>query len=177
MNRLSLALAAALLLPASYASAHCQVPCGIYGDQNRFEQMLEDTQTVAKAIDQINDLANPQGANDMNQLGRWIMNKESHATNIQTTIGEYFLAQRIKSDNPKYVQQLKAAHAVIVAAMKCKQSAEPATAEALKKSILDLYRAYEGKEPQLGHKHAAPKKVAEKKAAAKKVATKKVATK
>ena len=24
--------------------AHCQVPCGIYGDQLRFEQMLEDEQ-------------------------------------------------------------------------------------------------------------------------------------
>jgi len=178
MNRLPLAVAAAVLLPASFAAAHCQVPCGIYGDQNRFEQMLEDTKTVAKAIDQINELASPQGANDMNQLGRWIINKESHATNIQTTIGEYFLAQRIKADNPKYVDQLKAAHAVIVAAMKCKQSAEPATADALEKAIHDLYRAYEGKEPQLGHKHThAPAAKPAKKVAAEQVAAKQVAAK
>jgi nickel superoxide dismutase len=38
---------------------------------------------------------------------------------------------------------------VIVAAMKTKQTVDPASAEALKKSVLDLYRAYEGKEPQL----------------------------
>ena len=57
----------------------------------------------------------------------------------------------MKADSPRYVDQLKACHAVIVAAMKAKQAADPATAEALKAAILDLYRAYEGKEPQLGH--------------------------
>ena len=39
----------------------------------------------------------------------------------------------------------------MVAAMKCKQDAKPATAEALKKAIFDLYRAYEGKEPNFEH--------------------------
>ena len=32
---------------------HCEVPCGIYSDQMRFEQMLEDTATIAKSIDNI----------------------------------------------------------------------------------------------------------------------------
>ncbi len=36
---------------------HCEVPCGIYADQMRFEQMLEDTKTIAKAIDSINEFA------------------------------------------------------------------------------------------------------------------------
>ena len=31
----------------SLAMAHCQVSCGIYGDQLRFEQMLEDQHTIA----------------------------------------------------------------------------------------------------------------------------------
>ena len=34
-----------MLMFASLAFAHCQVPCGIYGDQLRFEQMLEDQKT------------------------------------------------------------------------------------------------------------------------------------
>lgn len=145
-------LAASLLfvLPASIVSAHCQVPCGIYGDQRRFEEMLEDTQTIAKAIAQIGELAGTHDAQGHNQLARWVANKESHATNIQTTVGEYFLAQRVKADKPRYVEQLKASHAVIVAAMKAKQSADPAAAESLKSAILELYKAYEGKEPQLG---------------------------
>lgn len=151
---LSIAIVAAALLPAAIASAHCQVPCGIYHDQHRFEEMLEDTETITKAIAEIGTLSGTHDATGHNQLARWVMNKEKHATNIQNIVAEYFLAQRIKSDNPKYVEQLKAAHSVIVNAMKTKQAADPANATALKKSILDLYRAYEGKEPQFAdHSH------------------------
>lgn len=130
-------------------AAHCQVPCGIYGDQRRFEELLEDTATIAKAIGEIETLAGTHDATGHNQLARWVGAKEDHATNIQQIIGQYFLAQRIKPDADDYVDQLKAAHGVIVAAMKCKQAADPATAEKLKSAIHDLYRAYEGKEPQV----------------------------
>ena len=51
------------------------------------------------------------------------------------------------------MKQLTAAHAVIIAAMKCKQSADPATAKVLETAIFDLYRAYEGKEPAFDHSH------------------------
>lgn len=155
---LSLAALLFALTATSDLLAHCQVPCGIYGDQHRFEEMLEDTSTIAKAITEIGNSSGTHDANGHNQLARWILNKEKHATNIQTIVGEYFLAQRIKSDNPKYVEQLKAAHGVIVAAMKAKQAADPATATALKNAIYDLYRAYEGKEPQFGalHRHSHP---------------------
>lgn len=132
---------------------HCQVPCGVYADQLRFEQMLEDTTTIAKAITAVNDFSTgladaPPSAKDMNQVMRWINTKESHASNTQKIIAEYFLTQRIKESNKEYTNQLITAHKVMVAAMKCKQDANPATAETLKKAILDLYRAYEGKEPK-----------------------------
>lgn len=39
----------------------------------------------------------------------------------------------------------------MVAAMKCTQDADPATAENLKNAIYDLYRAYEGKELNSDH--------------------------
>ncbi len=144
-----LVVAGLVVLQGRFAVAHCEVPCGIYADQMRFQQMLEDTETIAKAITNINDLTGKSDAQSANQLVRWINTKETHATNTQHTIAQYFMTQRIKSDNDNYVKQLTAAHAVMVAAMKCKQSADAATAEALKKAILDFYRAYEGKEPQL----------------------------
>lgn len=134
------------------SAPHCQVPCGIYADQLRFEQMLEDTATIAKAITSINELADgmadtPPTGKAINQVTRWVSTKENHATNTQKIIAEYFLAQRVKPDHKEYVGQLATSHKVIVAAMKCKQDSDPATAEALKKAIFDLYRAYEGKEP------------------------------
>jgi len=139
---------------ASVVMAHCQVPCGIYGDQLRFEQLLEDELTISKAQLQIHELSSGDvDAQSVNQLARWVATKEDHATKIQDTITHYFLAQRIKSNNPDYVKQLQAAHTVIVTAMKCKQSADPATAKDLEKAIFDLYRAYEGKEPDFDHEH------------------------
>jgi nickel superoxide dismutase len=139
---------------ASIAFAHCQVPCGIFSDQLRFEQMLEDEHTISKAQLQINELAGGDvDAQTVNQMARWVTTKEDHASKIQETIANYFMAQRIKADNPNYVKQLTAAHTVMVNAMKCKQSADPETAKALEKSIFDLYRAYEGKEPEFEHSH------------------------
>ena len=109
----------------SLAMAHCQVPCGIYGDQLRFEQMLEDQHTIAKAQAQINEMTEGEiTAQKVNQMARWVAAKEDHATKVQNTIAAYFMAQRIKADNKNYVKQLTAAHAVMVAAMKCKQSAD-----------------------------------------------------
>ena len=63
------------------------------------------------------------------------------------------MAQRIKPDNPDYAKQLTAAHTVMIAAMKAKQSADAATAKTLEKAIFDFYRAYEGKEPDFDHEH------------------------
>lgn len=145
---------AAVCTFTTLAMAHCQVPCGIYGDQLRFEQMLEDEKTISKAQLQMNELLEGEvNAQAINQIGRWVATKEEHCTNIQNTIAAYFMAQRIKADNKDYVKQLTAAHKVMVAAMKCKQSADAETAKVLEKAIFDLYRAYEGKEPDFDHEH------------------------
>jgi nickel superoxide dismutase len=137
--------------PAPAPVPHCEVPCGIYADQMRFQMMLEDTATIAKAIGAVNEFASSleagPSAKDINQATRWVMTKEDHATKVQHVMAQYFLTQRIKADHKEYTGQLATAHRVIVAAMKCKQDADPATAEALKKAIYDFYRAYEGKEP------------------------------
>lgn len=127
------------------AAAHCEVPCGIYADQQRFEAMLEDHLTVRKAMEQINELAGKDDAQSMNQLARWVSTKESHATQTQHVIAQYFMTQRIKPDDPKYVEKLTTAHAVMIAAMKCKQTVDTAGADTLRESILAFHKAYAGK--------------------------------
>ena len=130
------------------ARAHCEVPCGIYDDHARIRQMLEDTSTIEKAVAQIAALAGQHDAQAFNQAARWVATKEDHATSIQHTIAQYFMTQRIKADDEKYVPKLTAAHAVLVQAMKCKQVANVEQADALRAAILAFYEAYEGKKPQ-----------------------------
>ena len=138
-----------LALPTLFLSflnisfGHCQVPCGVYGDAARFTQMLEDQTTIAKAIAQINDLADKKDAQSANQLCRWVATKEDHASKIQKIIAEYFLTQRIKSSSDNYDTLLKGAHAVMVAAMKCKQGVDAKNAESLKSAIESFQSVYE----------------------------------
>ena len=131
------------LLSTNWLSAHCQVPCGVYGDSVRFTQMLEDQTTIAKAIAQIHDLAGKKDGKSANQLARWVATKEDHASKIQKIIAEYFLTQRIKSSSEKYEDLLKGAHSVMVAAMKCKQGTDPKSADALKTAIENFQAVYE----------------------------------
>ena len=139
---MSVVLVGCALVPMSYLAAHCEVPCGIYDDAARFQEMMEHKGTIAKAIDNIKELADTHDATGHNQLARWVATKESHATKTQHIIAQYFMTQRIKADDPKYVEKLTSAHAVMVAAMKCKQAADPATAKALDAAIHEFQHAY-----------------------------------
>jgi nickel superoxide dismutase len=143
----AVAVSLGLALSAQTLSAHCQVPCGIYHDSARVAAMLEDADTVIKAGKMLGELANESDAQSANQIVRWVTNKESHAQKVISTISDYFLTQRVKSSQDDYVQRLKDHHAVIVAAMKAKQSADPAAGMALKKAIakLDAYYPHEHK--------------------------------
>ena len=131
------------LFTQQYAWSHCQAPCGVYGDSARFTQMLEDQTTIAKAIDQISDLAGKKDAKSANQLNRWVAAKEDHASKIQKIIAEYFLTQRIKSSSDKYDSLLKGAHSVMVAAMKCKQGVDAKSDDFLRAAIEGFQMIYE----------------------------------
>ncbi len=131
------------LIPIYSLSAHCQVPCGVYGDSARFTQMLEDQSTIAKAIGQISELADKKDSKSANQLSRWVSTKEDHANKIQKIIAEYFLTQRIKSSSNKYEALLKGAHTVMVAAMKCKQGVDAKSADFLRAAIEGFQMIYE----------------------------------
>lgn len=129
-NIIPLLTAAATLSITPIVGAHCQIPCGIYDDNNVIGKMHTDYVTIEKACKTIDELSKDPAAN-AHQLTRWIMNKESHAQAIQETVLNYFLAQRLKTDDPKYDEKLKLCHAVIVTAMKCKQSTDAANVEKL----------------------------------------------
>ena len=129
------------------AVAHCQVPCGIYDDAARIARLYEDTTTITKAMKQIDGLAGKTDAQSLNQITRWVLTKENHASHIIKVVSEYFLAQRVKpvaADAPgydAYVKMLVEHHAVIIAAMKAKQNTDESYADLLHQTI-DVIGAY-----------------------------------
>lgn len=121
---------------------HCQVPCGIYDDASRVQQMLEDVSTISKAIDGIHVLNDKNDVQSNQQLIRWVNNKEIHADKIIDTISNYFLTQRVKPSAEDYLQRLSDHHAVILLSMKAKQKADEKIAEALKEAVEALSKYY-----------------------------------
>ena len=131
----AVAAAVASFLLIQPASAHCQIPCGIYDDNARVKSMLEDVETIRKSVTLISDLSGMTDAQSQNQLVRWVMNKESHAQNIIDSISDYFLTQRVKASQEDYADRLQKHHAVIVAAMRAKQNADMAVVEELQAAV------------------------------------------
>ncbi len=148
-NLLSAAFIVAILTVSSFqAKAHCEIPCGIYGDSVRIALLYEHIATIEKSMNQINELsksANP----DYNKLVRWVMNKEEHAKKIQDIVSQYFLHQRVKvksadDDAPyhKYIKQLSSLHEVLVFAMKSKQSTDLSIIDTLREKVHVFEHAY-----------------------------------
>jgi len=149
MPALVLALAALLAAPLG-AFAHCEVPCGIYGDDNRFGDMQEDIATIEKAMKQIAELSAAAKIN-YNQLVRWINTKEIHATKLQDTVWQYFLTQRVKpvaKADPAYqayLDKLELLHHLSVYAMKAKQGIDLQVVKKLKELVHQFQHAYQEK--------------------------------
>ncbi len=147
--KIYLAIAATTLFSFSAAPtvmAHCEVPCGIYTDDTVLKDLHTHQATIEKAMAQINDLSKDAGKN-ANQLTRWVMNKEEHASKIQDTMLKYFLAQRIKlaeaeTDKEGYLKKVTLAHKIIVLAMKCKQTTDGKNAHNLHHAIDAFAKAY-----------------------------------
>ena len=126
----------------SLLSGHCQVPCGIYDDASRVQQMLEDVSTIHKSIDEIYKLNDEKDVQSAQQLIRWVNNKEIHADKIINTISDYFLTQRVKPSSEDYLLRLSEHHAVIILSMKVKQKADAKIAEDLKQAVEALSKYY-----------------------------------
>ncbi len=134
------------LFAASYAAAHCEIPCGIYDDEMRINMIAEHITTIEKSMNQIMKLEGQRPKNG-NQLIRWVINKEHHADKLQHIVTQYFMTQRIKLDAKNYSEKLTLLHKMLVCAMKCKQTTDLShitTLRSLLKEFQDLY---------FGHSH------------------------
>lgn len=148
-----LLIAAPLLLLGQKASAHCEIPCGIYDDSLRIALLYEHVTTIEKSMVQIQALEASKA--DPNQLIRWVMNKEEHAKKMQEIISQYFMHQRIKPvdvgepGRNKYVKQLELMHRLSIYAMKAKQSTNTELLGQMRETIHLFEHAYFAGE----HKH------------------------
>lgn len=146
-----LGLALSLVIGLSYtASAHCEIPCGIYDDSVRVKLMYEHISTIEKSIKMINELEAAADIN-YNQLVRWVVNKEEHAKKLQDIVEQYFMHQRIKpvdeTEKEKYedyIAQLTLAHQLTVYAMKAKQNADLVYVKKMRETVHLFEHAYFG---------------------------------
>ena len=142
-----------LFAAAAPVLAHCEIPCGVYGDDARFSAMEEDLTTIEKAMGQIAELAGKADAQSANQLARWVGAKEEHANKIQQVVSQYFMTQRLKAPAADaggeamagYTNKLVLLHKILRGAMKCKQSVDAAHVEAVRKLVHEFKHAYEMK--------------------------------
>ncbi|MCA8960290.1 MAG: superoxide dismutase [Planctomycetes bacterium] len=142
------------LVAQRVAYSHCEIPCGIYGDKTRIVLLEEHIATVEKSMSQIQALTGKTDALSVNQLVRWVENKDEHADKIQHIVTQYFMTQRVKpkeADSPeyaKYLTQLTSLHEMLIGAMKCKQNVDPSHATALRASLDRFVAAYFSEEDQ-----------------------------
>ena len=139
---------ALLLVLATVLYPHCQIPCGIYDDPARFTMMAEEITTIEKSMKQITELSGPKEPN-MNQIVRWVVNKEDHADALSNIVTQYFMTQRIKpidkSDAKayeEYVNKLTLLHQMLVYSMKAKQTTDLSNVEKLRSLLSDFQTAY-----------------------------------
>jgi len=145
-----------VIILASIAYSHCQIPCGIYNDQTRFTMIAENITTIEKSMKLITELSKDDKSN-MNQLVRWVQNKENHADDTSHIITYYFMAQRLKpadkSDTrayDEYVNKLVLLHKMLTSSMKAKQTTDLSHVEKLRALLAEFQDAYLGK---TSHKH------------------------
>merc|ERR1712071_383497 len=121
------------------------------GDPKLVADVKEAIATIKKAMVQINELSATMNALNINQMTRWINTKEEHAGKIITLMSEYCLCQRVKPvSDPKtpfkseadYIAALQAHHMVMATAVKCKQTVDPANAEALEGAAKEMSKMY-----------------------------------
>ena len=128
-------------------AAHCEVPCGIYGDSVRVTLFYEHISTIEKAMNQIIELSKAEEVN-YNQLVRWVNTKEEHAEKIQEIASQYFLHQRIKIKEPKdvsyqkYITQLTLLHQMLVYSMKSKQTTDLEYINKMRETLASFEDAY-----------------------------------
>ena len=128
--------------------SHCQIPCGIYDDDARLKEIAEHITTIEKGMKQIEELSQSDPMN-MNQIVRWVNNKDDHADELNEIVTYYFMAQRISpaaaesAEYKDYIRKLTLLHEMLVTGMKCKQTTDLAHVEKLKGLLKEFSAAYQ----------------------------------
>lgn len=140
-----------LLLAVFFTSmvySHCQIPCGIYGDAARFDMIAENITTIEKSMKQISQLSKEDKPN-VNQIVRWVANKEKHADELSHIVTYYFMAQRVKpvdktksNDYEEYIRKLTLLHEMLVYSMKTKQTTDLSNVEKLRNLLAQFQATY-----------------------------------
>jgi nickel superoxide dismutase len=147
---LAVSILATLVILASIAYSHCQIPCGIYDDEARFGSIAEHITTIEKSMKEIERLS-AEAKPNMNQIVRWVSNKDHHADELSEIVTYYFMAQRVKlpeEGNAKaqneYVKKLTLLHHMLVYSMKAKQTTDLANVEQLRSALNEFHKVYHG---------------------------------
>ncbi len=145
------AVLASAVVFGSLAYSHCQIPCGIYDDEARFGAMAEHITTLEKSMKEIESLS-AQAKPNMNQVVRWVSNKDHHADELSEIVTYYFMAQRIKlppagdaKAHDDYVKKLTLLHQMLVHSMQAKQTTDLAHVQALRSLLDEFHGVYSGK--------------------------------
>ena len=141
---------------ASLVYSHCQIPCGIYNDPVRFDMLAEHIDTIEKSMKLLTELSKQEEPN-MNQIVRWVQNKEKHADDFSHIVTYYFLAQRVKpvekagkQTYEKYITKLTLLHEMLVYSMKAKQATDLSNTKKLRTLLAEFRTVYFDKD---SHKH------------------------
>ena len=147
----AVSILAVVAIFASIAYSHCQIPCGIYDDEARFGEIAEHITTIEKSMKEIERLS-AEAKPNMNQIIRWVNNKELHADELSEIVTYYFMAQRVKlpaegdtKAQNEYIKKLTLLHQMLVYSMKAKQTTDLANVEQLKSSLDEFHKIYSGK--------------------------------
>jgi nickel superoxide dismutase len=147
----AVSILAVVAIFASIAYSHCQIPCGIYDDEARFGEIAEHITTIEKSMKEIERLS-AEAKPNMNQIVRWVNNKELHADELSEIVTYYFMAQRVKlpaegdtKAQNEYIKKLTLLHQMLVYSMKAKQTTDLANVEQLKSSLDEFHKIYSGK--------------------------------
>jgi nickel superoxide dismutase len=147
----AVSILAVVAIFASIAYSHCQIPCGIYDDEARFGEIAEHITTIEKSMKEIERLS-AEAKPNMNQIVRWVNNKELHADELSEIVTYYFMAQRVKlpaegdsKAQNEYIEKLSLLHRMLVYSMKAKQTTDLANVEQLKSSLDEFHKIYSGK--------------------------------
>jgi nickel superoxide dismutase len=144
-------IVATVAILASIAYSHCQIPCGIYDDEARFGAIAEHITTIEKSMKEIERLS-AEAKPNMNQVVRWVNNKELHADELSEIVSYYFMAQRVKLPEEgdtkaqnEYIKKLTLLHKMLVYSMKAKQTTDLANVQELRSLLDEFHKVYSGK--------------------------------